>query len=134
MLSGTHQKGELGRLQVLTRATELGWISSIPTVESRYDVVLDNGTRLYRVQVKFSGEGSGDFIEVDLRAECHNNGYTKVYAEDEVDVVIVYSSLTKKCYWVPPDVFAKKTCLTFRLTPLKRNRKKGVRFAVDYEW
>jgi hypothetical protein len=32
-----------------------GWIASRPTRDCRYDVVLDDGERLYRVQVKYAG-------------------------------------------------------------------------------
>jgi hypothetical protein len=51
----TAQKGELALLHVLQRAVENGWIVSRPTRDCRYDLVLDDGDRLYRAQVKYAG-------------------------------------------------------------------------------
>lgn len=47
------QKGELALLKVLVRANELGWVASRPTRDCRYDLVLDDGKQLHRVQVKY---------------------------------------------------------------------------------
>lgn len=51
----TAQKGELALLRVLQRSLEKGWIASRPTRDCRYDLVSDDGERLYHVQVKDAG-------------------------------------------------------------------------------
>src|SRR5207302_10256401 len=51
----TAQKVELALLRVLQRSVEKGWIASRPTRDCRYDLVLDDGERLLRVQVKYAG-------------------------------------------------------------------------------
>ena len=42
-------------LRALQRSVEKGWLASRPTRDCRYDLVLDDGERLYRVQVKYAG-------------------------------------------------------------------------------
>jgi len=50
----TAQKGEIAMLRVLQRAVERGWLATRPTRDYRYDLVLDDGERVYRVQVKYA--------------------------------------------------------------------------------
>lgn len=50
----TNKKGEIAKLKVELMAAELGWISSRTVEGSRYDLVLDNGKKLYRTQVKYA--------------------------------------------------------------------------------
>lgn len=130
----THQKGEIGKLKVQTRATELGYTVSIPAVESRYDLVLDDGKQLLRVQVKYSDEVIGGAVAVGLKTECRNSGYRRNYEAGEIDVVIAYLPATGKCYWLTPKEFAGVGSVALRLEPAKNNQKKGVRLAKDFEW
>lgn len=130
----THQKGEIGKLKAQTRATELGYIVSIPAVESRYDLVLDDGKKMYRVQVKYSDEVIGGAVSVGLKTECRNSGYSRVYNKDEIDIVIAYLPATGKCYWLTPLEFDRAGSVSLRLEPTKNNQRKGVRFARDFEW
>lgn len=64
----TQRKGDIAASQAIATFTRIGWDVSIPLTESApYDLVVDNGVSLFRVQVKYSSSG-----EVDLR-NIHSN-------------------------------------------------------------
>lgn len=65
----TQRKGDVSTSQAVATFTALGWDVAIPLTESAaYDLVVDIGTRLVRVQCKFvTGR------QVDLR-RIHSNG------------------------------------------------------------
>jgi hypothetical protein len=51
----TQRKGDVATAQAVATFTELGYDVSIPLTESaRYDLIVDDGNGLYRVQVKYS--------------------------------------------------------------------------------
>ncbi|MCA9337897.1 hypothetical protein KC951_04275 [Candidatus Saccharibacteria bacterium] len=66
----SQRKGDIGVTQAIASFTKMGYDVSIPVTESAaYDVVVDNGKLLARVQVKYSGDKNK---EVDLRL-IHSN-------------------------------------------------------------
>src|SRR5271169_2383582 len=104
------QKGELAKLKVEQRSVELGWICSRSPEASRYDVVLDNGKRLFRIQVKYAaaapGHGTKGAVVANLRgneSDDRNLKYRrckmKKYTKDEIDVVIAYVPQVDKLCW-----------------------------------
>ena len=134
----THQKGETALLQVQMRAMENGVILSRPTVEgTRYDLVLDTGGKLERVQVKY-GNGSSTQSEgasvVNLTR--NNNGTKKVrkYTAEEVDVLLVYVPAIDKVCRFEPKHFAGKSALSIRHTKAKNGQTKNCLMADEYEW
>lgn len=130
----THQKGYIGEHIAKLRFIEAGWNVAKPEIEDRYDLIVDDGTKLYRVQVKYVDHFVGDALTVDLRKECRNNGDKKRYTTDEIDAVVIYAPKTGKIYWIPGDVFENKSSISFRLEPTKNNQVSRVRFLKDFEW
>ena len=54
MILTTAQKAEIAMAKVRLRAAEKGIAISVPTSDSvRYDLIVDEGARLYRAQVKY---------------------------------------------------------------------------------
>ena len=136
----TTLKGHIAQLEVEKRATEKGCIVSRPVVEARYDLVVDDGTSLYRVQVKYTAQSNRGAIDIGLRKFGGNKEVgmrmsdVKTYSSDEVDVLAVFSPVTGKVYWLPIEVFEGKTVVRLRLEPSKNNQKKRVLVASGYEW
>lgn len=140
----TNTKGEIAKLKVELRAAEKGWISSRTIEGARYDLVLDDGSKLFKVQVKWtsvvSAHSSGA-VQVSLR---QNNGddrnliyrrrKTRTYNRDEVDAVVVYISQIDKLCWFDPEVFENKDVLNIRYEPTKNGQIKNVMFAENYFW
>src|SRR2546428_6106702 len=81
----TAQKGELAILRAQQRAFEKGWIVSRPTRDCRYDLVLDDGERLYRVQVKYAARKSSHAtgaVSLDFTKGGRRN---RMYQDHEID-------------------------------------------------
>ncbi len=134
-MESTHDKGIFAQLAVELKATSKGWVVSRPYKECRYDLILDDIDALHRVQVKYCNhdntEGS---ILIDLRSECRNNGYEKVYSAKEIDAVIVYLPKLNQLLWLRPEMFEGRKSLTVRHSPPKNNQKTGVTLVQDLVW
>jgi hypothetical protein len=97
----TQRKGDIAVAQSIATFTKLGYDVALPLTESAaYDVLVDDGQKIYRVQVRYSSENN-----VELRRiHSNSNGYvikkvkTKVY-----DWLYIYRPngeefLIKQCY------------------------------------
>lgn len=134
----TSQKGEIAKLKVEQRAHEKGWIPSRTVDYARYDLVLDDGQRLYRVQVKYTdsrntrADGS---VSVNLKKEKFNGTTNyQTYSSDEVDVLIVYVQKTDCLCWFGPEHFHNKTSLFLRYEPSKNGQIKRTKMIEDFKW
>jgi PD-(D/E)XK endonuclease len=68
----TQRKGDLATASAVARFTRMGFDVSIPLTESAaYDLVVDDGEGLRRVQCKYCGAARG---QVDLRQIPSNSG------------------------------------------------------------
>lgn len=134
----TWHKGELAVLKVIERALELGYQVSKPIFEqSRYDLVLDNGKQLYRVQVKFTDttpSASSGAVVVPLTKTTKNSKVKRLYNAEEIDVVIAYIPRINGLCWFPPNVFEGKTCISVRFEPTKNGQKANLYWFDDYKW
>lgn len=86
----TQKKGDLALSKAIYDFTELGYDVSLPITESAsYDLIVDDGCGVWRVQAKFLGE---TVPYVDMR-KIHSNstGYVvKKYKENDYDWLYVY--------------------------------------------
>ncbi len=135
----TAQKGDIAWLKVVERSVKKGWLASRPIQESgRYDLILDDGERLYRVQVKYADGHSPNSKGVARCQLTRNNGSgvnkNRKYSSEEVDAVVVYVPRANSICWFPPDVFENKTSLNIRYEPTKNGQSKGCILVQDYEW
>ncbi len=98
----TQRKGDIAVARAISTFTKLGWDVSLPFTESAaYDLIIDTGTELKRVQVRYTSRK-----EVDLR-RVHSNsqGYVvKKTLENAYDWLYVLSNddkeyLIKSCLW-----------------------------------
>lgn len=138
----TNQKGQIAQLKVEARAVEKGWVVSRTSEGARYDLVLDNGSKLYRAQVKWgeskhhNAEGS---VQVNLRRFVGNDRdgkrtKTKTYSKDEIDVLLVYVPQVDKVCWFGAEHFDGKPMLIVRYLPTKNGQKYKTRMVGDYVW
>lgn len=107
----TQKKGDIGAARAIFKFTELGYDVSIPLTESAaYDLIVDTGTELKRVQVKYSTDG-----KVDLR-HIHSNAQGYVVSkvkENAYDWLFVCT---------PDNDYLVKECLSER-TGITMNKK-----------
>lgn len=133
----TNQKGVIAEMAVVKRAVEKGWVPSLTVEGQRYDMILDDGNKTYRVQVKHADgkpqESEGSVV-IHMTSSGGRYGTRRTYTENEIDALLVYMPSTDKVYWLSSEVFQGREGITLRLVETKNNQRKGVNFAEDYEW
>ncbi|MBP9669908.1 hypothetical protein KBD75_00740 [Candidatus Woesebacteria bacterium] len=130
-------KGQIATTKAQLRALELGYKISIPIMDYRYDLVLDDGHKLWRVQVKYANgvpANSQGAVVVKLAYETRQRRHVYTYHEDEVDALVVYIPKTDQLCWFPCHAFVGKKVLCVRLEPPLNGQKTRIFLASDYLW
>ena len=109
-----------------------GYIVSIPWGDScRYDLIIDDGERLLRVQCKRANWNQGA-ITFYTYSFSGVKGTIKRDYKDDIEIFAVWSPHTDKVYLIPiEEVMAEQPHL--RVDPPANNQKKGICWAKDYE-
>lgn len=130
----TFVKGQLAVLEVEKFAALRGIVVSKPTVEARYDLVLDITGKLYRVQIKYCNgkhqQSEGSAL-LKLTKQCRNNGKGRNYQSSEVDLIAVFLPETGGVAWLNPSKFHGKSSVTLRYQKPKNNQSKGILLVDD---
>ncbi len=140
----TNRLGEIAIAKVALRALEKGVTLFKPIVECRCDLVLDDGLKLYRTQVKYAGGSSPKqcqgVVPVRLRKwrirKWRNGGRAIIpyYTAAEIDLLLVYVRKIDRILWFGPEVFDGRPVLFIRIEPTRNNQAKGCLMAADYIW
>ena len=94
-------KGSFAEIKVMARIVEKGMNASKPMVENgKYDLVWDDGNNLKKVQVKYSSQTNGNNNILLFSLYSKTNGRKNGYSTDDVDVFLLYSSVTDKIYLI----------------------------------
>jgi len=128
----TKQKGLVTELQCITYFYQLGYLVSIPYGEnSRYDFIVDIGSKLLKVQCKSSTLKEEGVIEFSCRSTRVNatENISRRYTKDEIDCFCTFYE--GKCYLVPVEECS--TSKKLRFIPPKNGQIVGINFAKDYE-
>ena len=136
IVSDSTIKGAIAEAAISLAAIELGCVVLRPFPEvRRYDLVIDNGPRLLRVQCKW-GRLRGSVIVVTLATCRHTpHGYVRTrYTPDDVDGVAVYCHDLKRCYYLPIEAVAARSGIHLRVGPAANNQEAAINFAADYDF
>jgi len=128
----TKGKGDQTEGIVLAALLCLGKSVLLPFGENhRYDLVVEDGERFLRVQCK-TGRLRDGVIKFNTASTHGHRGGARVSYRGQVDLFGVYCPDTGKTYFVPVmDVGAAEGYL--RVDPARSGRKKGVKYAADFE-
>ena len=130
-------KGAIAEAAITSAAIELGLVVLRPFPEGRrYDIVIDNGTSLLRVQCKW-GRLKGSVIAVVLTTCRHTprHGYVRTkYTSDDVDGIAVYCHDLKRCYYLPIEAVAGRSGIHLRIGPAANNQETAINYADQYEF
>ena len=130
------RNGEYAQLRFAMRALELDYTISIPTIPARYDYVLDDGTKLSRIQVKYcnsQASHSVGAVHLKLIKRGHRNCPT-VYTKTDIDALVVYLPATDKLHMLPVKLFDGRQAITIRYQAPKNSQTKKIILAEDYIW
>lgn len=121
----TKTVGELTEAKVLVKLLESGYVCSKPFGDNaRYDLIVDDGVILQKVQIK-TGRVRNGAIEFNVMS-CSR--YVNKHYKGQVDCFIVYVPELNKYYLVPEDEVGTSK---FYLTLSKGNSRSH--FAEKYE-
>ena len=132
----THTKGQLAELKVQQRAVEKCYLVSKPIYDGgRYDLIIDDGQKLWRVQVKYA-DGGASHCEgaVTVGLEKRRKDGNLLYTSDEIDLLLVYLPKKELVLSFPAEKFHQKTGIQIRLELPKNHQKNGVNFYQDFIW
>ncbi|KKQ24657.1 MAG: hypothetical protein US40_C0014G0017 [Candidatus Roizmanbacteria bacterium GW2011_GWC2_37_13] len=88
------QKGSIAVAQCIAKLYKLGYEVLLPVGDRNpYDLVFDNGKRLYKVQVKFAGKSSRGDYKAGLRIAGGNRSfnYVKKYKKNDFDFLFIFT-------------------------------------------
>jgi antitoxin (DNA-binding transcriptional repressor) of toxin-antitoxin stability system len=133
-----YDKGSVAEAAIAFRAARLG----VPVLRpgsghARYDLALDIGGELLRVQCKWGRLDREDSV---VCVKCSGSrhaprGYIRTtYAEDEVDLFGIYCGELDRSFLLPIQLAAGKHQVQLRLTPSRNAQRAGVILAGDYEF
>ena len=130
----TNHKGNIAEATIACHAVRLGIQVCRPLFEhGRYDLVLEIGGQLLRVQCKWAS-CDGDVMSVRFGTSRRGpNGFIRTkYGIDEIDAVAAYCPDTDECYLIPMSVVGVRAQLSLRLAPPRNSQRASIHYAADF--
>ena len=134
----TKDKGDIAEIATVFNALKRGWSVSKPVGENqRYDLILDTGNNLLRVQCK-TAKLENNIISASLTrmVRLATKYKRERYTEHEVDAFSLYCPETDKCYILYiTDISTNGICqanVNLRTENSNFNNQHKVRLAKDY--
>jgi hypothetical protein len=129
------QKGAAAEAEIAAALIRLDLVVLRPMCEGRrYDLVVDTGAQLLRVQCKWASRRGGVLTARCITSRHTPSGYRRtLYSAEEIDAVAAYAPDTDSCYLLPVQEIEGHPALTLRLAATRNNQAKGIRWARDYE-
>jgi PD-(D/E)XK endonuclease len=118
---------------VLCAYLDAGFTVSLPFgTGASYDLVVDAGTRLLKIQVKTAWVSNGCILYKSQRRQPGTGLTRRAYKSGEVDYFAAYCPATEIIYVVPAEKHGVEGRL--RLNPVRNGQAKLIRWAADYTW
>jgi hypothetical protein len=131
----TDQKGLIAEQAVIFECVRLGVGVAKPLGDERYDLIVDLGVKLLRVQCKWAVR-TGDVVVIRTRRcrRTRDGLLHRSYGAGEIDAVAAHCPQTGLCYLLPHELSVDRAAVQLRLAPTRNNQATGVRWARDYEF
>jgi hypothetical protein len=128
--------GDRSTLAAMLGLKAAGYALLVPFGENtRYDLVVDDGHRLARVQCKTGRLRNGAItfaVTSTYGHHPHPAAVRRTY-EGEIDFFAVYCPETAGVYLVPIDDVPTRSIARLRVVPTRNGQKRHIRHAADYE-
>jgi prevent-host-death family protein len=131
-----NHKGNVAELAIAKEAASLGLSVLVPLTEhGRYDLAIEIGGMLRRVQCKWAGyDGSVVTIRTE-RCRTKKKGYVRsTYRVDEIDALAAYCQALDRCYLLPVGMVAGRRAVSLRTSPAKNGQRASINLAANYEF
>jgi prevent-host-death family protein len=122
---------------IMAAAIKAGIPVMKPMVEhTRYDLVFEIESRLYRVQCKWAPFKRGVVVVNLTSCRYRSNGeeVRKTYDAHEIDLVAVYCEDLDRCYVLPPSMFVARRGIHLRVDPTLNGQRASLNLASQYEF
>jgi hypothetical protein len=105
-------KGSIGETRAIYEYTKKGYIVSKPLVDCVYDLILDDGNSLKKVQCKTTSQKRRNTYSCNLRVMGGNKSgnVVKKRQDGDYDVLFVLAD-SGECWSIPVTHFTAKNCL-----------------------
>jgi prevent-host-death family protein len=132
---GPNEKGDIAEAEIAVAAIRAGCTVSRPlTDHPPYDLVIEVGRRLLRVQCKWAALKDGVQVRINRCAHSPTRGYVRAgYDADEIDAVAAYCDELKQCFLILMDLVGDQGGLWLRVDAPQNGQKAALHFATDYE-
>ena len=124
--------GDQSELDVAVALARMGYIVSKPLGDShRYDLIIDDGVTLSRVQVKTGRLIAGSVSVRCYSSHVHRGGTTRSY-RGEIEYLGVFCPQTGDAYLVPESELVDST-MHLRVAPTVNRQDRHIRWASRYK-
>jgi hypothetical protein len=131
----TNEKGMLAEAAVIFECAKLGVPVLRPLGDQRYDLALDLGRQILRVQCKWAVQHD-DVIVIRTRTcrRTRDGLIHRPYEPGEIDAIAAYCAQTQRCYFLPTEYSVSRGAVQLRLEPTKNNQTLGINWARDFDF
>jgi hypothetical protein len=127
-----YELGNGSEALVLSAYIKAGFTVSIPFGSgASYDLLVDNGADVFKIQVKTAWISGGVLKYKSLRRQPKSEKRRR-YKNGEIDYFAVYCPANDTLYAIPARDHLTQGCL--RIEPTKNGQSKLIRRASDYCW
>ena len=123
-------------MAVMVALREVGYLVLVPFGENtRYDLVIDNGLSLKRVQCKSGRLRLGSIVFRTCSSYAHhaNPKILRRHYRGQVDFFGVYCPETQGVYLIPIEHLPNQAQAALRWLPPRNRQRRRIRWAADYE-
>jgi len=131
----TDQKGAVAESAITAAAIRLGVGVYRPMFEGgRYDLILEVGSRLLRVQCKWACR-RGEVVVVRCYScrRGRDGMIARKYTHHEVDAIAAYCPEIDCCYLLPTSLSCERRMVHLRIGPSRNNQRARINWADDFE-
>jgi hypothetical protein len=134
MLS-TNQKGAIAENAIACAAMRLGVGVFRAVSDERYDLILDTGQRLLRVQCKTAAL-NGDVVLIRCYSCRRTAGgqLKRTYTSEEVDVIAAHCDELGRSFLIPIGRVDGRSNIQLRLRPSRNNQRQRISWADDFDF
>ncbi|MDT4954361.1 MAG: hypothetical protein QOJ02_2499 [Acidobacteriota bacterium] len=128
-----YERGNTSEGIVLCAYLNAGFSISLPFgMGASYDLIVDAGSHLFKIQVKTAWIKEGCVLYKSQRRQPGSGLTRRPYKKGEADYFVAYCPSNETIYAVPAEKHGVEGRL--RLNPVRNGQVKLVRWAIDYTW